>query len=541
MEDWKDPQTRAEEEGRERSYQVTFVGKIADGGFLFEDGQDTGEKPAEEEDGRRGYDALAVDGSADNRESSGKAVHVDGVQAFPPKALEHMADSREKLEADVVRRFPVLYEVVMPFLDRQAAITEREHPGLTISDDESLINWRGENYLLQSRVLNAERERDEFSLKLEHEMELNRDNRNALDLERIAELQATVDKLEAELSETKENAERQRLLISELEMLHVGMKAQRDALQQKVDELELRERCAQDYDYRQAAEMWEQAFEDKCAELILLQEKVDELTAQRDEAVRAYDAHIEAHDLWHEPEDITYTRNRFSVLEQAKNERIEKLTAERDEWKTKCETREFAYKQADAERKRYSEQIDELFAERDELKAELRECDEQRLEYRDQRDHLQANVDELSGRLEDHIANGDRLFNALIDTTAERDRLLEQLNRVWLKDADGNPLHIGESRYGEDGTGWRVTGFRWGSSHPVQGVDKDGRRRDLKPEWLRSERPDSLGSLLEDVRRGALAYPRDRITGYLEDNHSIGEAVLLDVRDRIEKLVGGSE
>ena len=148
---------------------------------------------------------------------------------------------------------------------------------------------------------------------------------------------------------------------------------------------------------------------------------------------------------------------------------------------------------------------------------------------------------ELRGRLEDHIANGDRLFNALIDTTAERDRLLEQLNRVWLKDADGKPLHIGETRYGEDGTGWRVTGFRWGSSHPVQGVDKEGRRRDLRPEWLRSERPDSLGSLLEDVRRGALAYPRDRITGYLEDNHSIGEAVLLDVRDRIEKLAGGSE
>ena len=47
------------------------------------------------------------------------------------------------------------------------------------------------------------------------------------------------------------------------------------------------------------------------------------------------------------------------------------VIAERDEWKTKCETREFAYKQADAERKRYSEQIDELRAERDEWKAKL--------------------------------------------------------------------------------------------------------------------------------------------------------------------------
>lgn len=52
--------------------------------------------------------------------------------------------------------------------------------------------------------------------------------------------------------------------------------------------------------------------------------------------------------------------------------RIAELGTERDEWKTKCETREFAYKQADAERKRYSEQIDELQAERDEWKAKYK-------------------------------------------------------------------------------------------------------------------------------------------------------------------------
>lgn len=51
-------------------------------------------------------------------------------------------------------------------------------------------------------------------------------------------------------------------------------------------------------------------------------------------------------------------------------ERLDELTAERDEWRTKCETREFAYKQADAERKRYSKQIDSLTAERDELQRE---------------------------------------------------------------------------------------------------------------------------------------------------------------------------
>lgn len=51
---------------------------------------------------------------------------------------------------------------------------------------------------------------------------------------------------------------------------------QLDELQAKVEELELRERCAPDYDFRQAAERWEQAFEDKCAELHLIAEERDE-------------------------------------------------------------------------------------------------------------------------------------------------------------------------------------------------------------------------------------------------------------------------
>jgi hypothetical protein len=126
-----------------------------------------------------------------------------------PIAVE---DSREKLEADVYRAADEMEKFtygekfintnkILRWLDRQEAITEREHPGLTISDDESLINWHGKNYLLQSRVLNAERERDEFSLKLKHEMELNRDNRSAHDLERIQELEHERDKAEARVAE----------------------------------------------------------------------------------------------------------------------------------------------------------------------------------------------------------------------------------------------------------------------------------------------------------------------------------------------------
>ena len=125
-------------------------------------------------------------------------------------------DIREKLEAEASEltadyaasgdACDPLYHGILELLDRQAAITEREHPGLTVSDDESLINWRGRNYLLQSRVLNAERERDEFSLKLKHEMELNRDNRNAHDLERIAELTAERDEWKARAEQLANDA-----------------------------------------------------------------------------------------------------------------------------------------------------------------------------------------------------------------------------------------------------------------------------------------------------------------------------------------------
>ena len=154
------------------------------------------------------FDAEHNDNLAAEKVVSGDAAHSNDGNAHL-KASEDLSDgftdSREQLEADVrewvddigwLSDKETQVADFIAWLDRQAVITEREHPGLTISDDESLINWHGKNYLLQSRVLNAERERDEFSLKLKHEMELNRDNRNALDLERIAELQAEINRLQ---------------------------------------------------------------------------------------------------------------------------------------------------------------------------------------------------------------------------------------------------------------------------------------------------------------------------------------------------------
>ena len=58
-----------------------------------------------------------------------------------------------------------------------------------------------------------------------------------------------------------------------------------------------------------------------------------------------------------------------------------------------------------------------------------------------------------------------------------------------------------------------------------------------KPDPLK--KPDSFKELLDDVSKGIICYPKERVAGYLEDNHSIGEAVILDVRDRLRELLGG--
>ena len=93
----------------------------------------------------------ANDANAASVEGSAGAVFVNGAQVFPPKILEHVKDSREKLEADVhalcvelqdhhgVDAVDVwcgsdeqnIFERILLMLDRQASITEREilsHP-----------------------------------------------------------------------------------------------------------------------------------------------------------------------------------------------------------------------------------------------------------------------------------------------------------------------------------------------------------------------------------------------------------------------------
>lgn len=90
-------------------------------------------------------------------------------------------------------------------------------------------------------------------------------------------------------------------------------------------------------EWRTKCETREIAYKQADAERKRYSEQIDELIAERDEAVEAYDAHMAAHDAWHEAEDIEYTRNRFAVVVQAKDERIAKLEAERDYWRDQVE------------------------------------------------------------------------------------------------------------------------------------------------------------------------------------------------------------
>lgn len=109
-------------------------------------------------------------------------------------------------------------------------------------------------------------------------------------------------------------------------------------------------------------------------------------------------------------------------------------------------------------------------------------------------------------------------------------------------DADGVPIHVGDE-------------IQFRNDSPIT-VDSIGTSRVYKSDWgffgsnggfygqgtmknVHHVKPDSFKELLDDVSKGVICYPRERVTKYLEDNHSIGEAVMLDVRDRLRELLGG--
>lgn len=75
------------------------------------------------------------------------------------------------------------------------------------------------------------------------------------------------------------------------------------------------------------------------------------------------------------------------------------------------------------------------------------------------------------------------------------------------KDADGVPIRVGDTVYGEDGRAWHVEGIslgrwaKWAEGHVVHAMGDSGQWRDLMPEWLTHERPDSLERIAEEIEK----------------------------------------
>lgn len=116
---------------------------------------------------------------------------------------------------------------------------------------------------------------------------------------------------------------------------------------------------------------------------------------------------------------------------------------------------------------------------------------------------------------------------------------------------DDGVINVGdwiESDYEEIKCVREVEALIWdGERWDFQFSDEDGDTRDCASIYDFYEKskhvakPNPLNDLLHDVSGGVLGYPRYRIARYLEDNHSIGEAVLLDVRDRLRVMAEGSD
>ena len=227
----------------------------------------------------------------------------------PEHTVDNQADSRERLEADVYDGFS---DVALSEQMRDV-LRSRVHAWL---DRQALIA-EAENEERECTIVGAW---DDYATKLEDER---------------SELQQQVDNLTAERDNWANcydmAVKREQSLLSKIDELNAEVEAQR--------------KRANDAERGVLSDEWyvsRDRYEDDIAEL-----KAD--------VKKWADAANE---------------QRLVAMEQA--DKVQELTAERDDWKTKCETLEFAYKQADAERKRHSEQIDELFSERDELREKLR-------------------------------------------------------------------------------------------------------------------------------------------------------------------------
>lgn len=123
----------------------------------------------------------------------------------------------------------------------------------------------------------------------------------------------------------------------------------------------------------------------------------------------------------------------------------------------------------------------------------------------------------------------------------------EPIPRPPVLDKDGQEIKVCDMVYDEDGKEWDVLGLRWHEDPRVVEAEHEGEVKQLKPEWLTHERPDSWEKLREDV---ALCEEHDIVCDYfhqksdkcagcprVELSCGIGD-VALDILARAEKLAG---
>ena len=242
-------------------------------------------------------------------------------------AEKYKLDTREKLEADIRawhRDTPFAtkpsVQTLLGWLDRQAAITRAE----VFEDGEFDCMTCGAKRELQERVdsLTAEVQAQQDDIaELTDERELYRENMIA-QTKRVAELTAERDELKERVArfDSISNIDGIANLLVQFE----DLTAERDQLQADLDACRMREKAAEDYDFREAAQRWERAFEDKSCEVVRLTAERDELKEQRRKAA------MKIMRMEDERKRIDERMMEQAGKHQGYLQRIAELTAERD-------------------------------------------------------------------------------------------------------------------------------------------------------------------------------------------------------------------
>lgn len=101
-----------------------------------------------------------------------------------------------------------------------------------------------------------------------------------------------------------------------------------------------------------------------------------------------------------------------------------------------------------------------------------------------------------------------RRFGDQIAPREELDIIADRIDAEMVelpKDADVVPIHVGDTVYGEDGRAWHVEGIslgrwtKWAEGYAVHAMDDSGQWRDLMPERLTHECPDSLERIADEL------------------------------------------